>query len=89
MSQEFVISLARDSLFNAIVISAPVLGLSLIVGLVISILQTTTSIQEQTITFVPKIIAILLAVVAFGPFMLQKLIDFTIRIFDYIPYMVR
>ena len=89
MSQEFVISLARDALFNAIIISSPVLGLSLVVGLVISILQTTTSIQEQTLTFVPKIIAIFFAIILFGPFMLRKLMDFTIRIFEYIPYMVR
>ncbi|MDI6793669.1 MAG: flagellar biosynthesis protein FliQ [bacterium] len=85
MTEGFVVSLTQEALFMAILISAPMLGIGLIVGLIISILQTTTSIQEQTLTFVPKIIAILLAVGFFGAWMLRMLMDYMIRLFDILP----
>jgi flagellar biosynthetic protein FliQ len=65
------------------------LGLGLIVGLVISIFQATTSIQEQTLTFVPKIVVVLGSVVVFGAWILNSLISFTMRIFSFIPDMAR
>lgn len=77
MNQDFVIYLAREALFTVLLVSAPILGLSLLVGLVISIFQATTQIQEATLTFVPKIVAVLAAVVFFGPWMLNILIAYT------------
>ena len=89
MTDGFVIGLAQDTLLTTIMVSAPMLGLSLIIGLLVSIFQTTTSIQEQTLTFVPKIIVVLLSVVVFGPWMLNSLNDFVIRIFRLLPEVAR
>ena len=82
MSVNEVIAVAKDTLWIAIYTSAPMLLTSLIVGLGISILQTTTSIQEQTLTMVPKIIAIFFATMFFGPFMTQMMMDYMVRIFQ-------
>jgi len=76
MSQEFVVNLAREALVLALLLAAPALGLGLLVGLVISIFQATTQIQEQTLTFVPKIVAVLLSLLLFGSWMLTTLMDF-------------
>jgi flagellar biosynthetic protein FliQ len=65
------------------------LGISMFVGLLISIFQATTSIQEQTLTFVPKIISIFLAIIVFGNWMLASLVDFSRRLYDMIPLMTR
>jgi flagellar biosynthetic protein FliQ len=72
-----VISLLRDALWLTIKLSAPALIVSLIVGLVISIIQTTTSIQEQTLTFVPKLLAVLVATLIFGSWILHSMTDYT------------
>jgi flagellar biosynthesis protein FliQ len=84
-------SLIKDIMVQAMwittLISLPILGASLIVGLIISILQATTSIQEQTLSFVPKLIAIVLAIVIFGGWMTGSLMDFTQQVFDLIPNM--
>jgi flagellar biosynthetic protein FliQ len=77
MSSEFVIGLAGQALFTVLKASAPMLGLALIVGLIVSIFQATTQIQEQTLAFVPKIVAVFLAVLIFGPWILNVLVDFT------------
>lgn len=75
-----VIAIGRDALLTVLLVGGPMLGLGLAVGLVISIFQATTQIQEQTLTFVPKIVAVLVAGVVFGPWMLRNLIDFTERL---------
>jgi flagellar biosynthetic protein FliQ len=77
MSSEFVIGLAGQALFTVLKISAPMLGIGLIVGLLVSIFQATTQIQEQTLAFVPKIIAVFLSLLIFGPWILNIMIDFT------------
>lgn len=77
MDQGTVISLAQEALMKIIYVSAPMLGLSLIVGLAISIFQATTQIQEQTLTFIPKLLAILAGVALFGSWMLRLLIEYT------------
>ncbi len=77
MSQEFVVSLGRDALFTVLLVSAPMLGLGLFVGLAVSIFQATTQIQEQTLTFIPKIVAVLIAIVFFGAWMLTTLTQYT------------
>ena len=77
-----VIAIASDALFLVIKVSAPVLLVSLIVGLVISIFQTVTSIQEQTLTFVPKIISIFLAIILLGHWMLNSMVEYMTRLWS-------
>ncbi len=84
MGTGFVAKLIGEALFQTLLISAPMLGLSLIVGLTISIFQATTSIQEQTLTFVPKIIVVLGSIIVFGNWIINSMINFTMRIFGYI-----
>lgn len=81
MTQQMVIDLAQHALLITLYISAPLLGLGLLVGLAISIFQATTQIQEQTLSFVPKIVAILGALVVFGPWMLAVIVDYTTNLF--------
>lgn len=78
------IALGRDAIFVCFMVAAPVLIVSMIVGLVISIVQATTQIQEPTLTFIPKIIASALAILFFGPFMLAMLTDFAARVFMHV-----
>lgn len=75
------IALGRDAIFVCFMVAAPVLLISMVVGLVISIVQAVTQIQEPTLTFIPKIIASALAILFFGPFMLALLTDFMSRVF--------
>ncbi|MBC9783429.1 flagellar biosynthesis protein FliQ [Heliobacterium chlorum] len=77
MTPELIIQLGRDALVAVLLISAPLLGASLLIGLIISVFQATTQIQEATLTFVPKIIAVLLVIMIFGPWMLQELMRYT------------
>ena len=77
MSIEFVTSIGREALFLVLLLSAPLLGFALIVGVIISIFQAVTQIQEMTLTFVPKIIVTLLAIALFGPWILRILLNFT------------
>ena len=81
MTDAEVIKILRDALMTTIVVSAPILGVGMIVGLIISIFQTTTSIQEQTLTFVPKIIAIFVAIVVFAAWMIHTLVNYTKNVF--------
>jgi flagellar biosynthetic protein FliQ len=85
----FVATLIGQTVFQILLISAPMLGLGLIVGLTISIFQATTSIQEQTLTFVPKIVVVLGSLIVFGSWIINSMINFTMRIFELIPDMVR
>ncbi|GEA17149.1 flagellar biosynthesis protein FliQ [Moorella sp. E306M] len=89
MTQEFVIHLAREALTTALLLAAPALGLSLIVGVGISILQATTQIQEQTLTFVPKIVAVILGMLLLGSWMLNTLTQFTTEIFGNLGSLVK
>ncbi len=82
MSEEFVINLARESIITALLLASPMLILSLVVGLGISIFQATTQVQEQTLTFVPKIVAVFLGVLVFGSWMLNLIVQFAIHIFQ-------
>lgn len=76
-----VIKLLREALMVTMVISAPLLGVGMLVGLVISIFQTTTSIQEQTLTFVPKIVAIFVTFVLFAAWIIHTLVNYTKTLF--------
>ena len=82
MSQAEISSLVTDGVMTILIVSLPMLGIGLIVGLMISILQATTQINEQTIVFVSKILSVMLSLVIFGPWMLTRLIDFTLRVFN-------
>ncbi len=77
MTDITVIKIMREALMVAMLVSAPILGIGMLVGLVVSIFQTTTSIQEQTLTFVPKIIAIFAAVIIFASWMINTLTNYT------------
>lgn len=79
-----VITIVQDALIVTIKVAAPILILSMAVGLVISILQTTTSIQEQTLTFVPKLLAVFIAIAFFFAYMLHTVVDYTRDIYGYI-----
>ena len=85
MSSEIVIQLAQEALMMVMLVSAPMLGLGLIVGLSVSIFQATTSIQEQTLAFIPKIIAVFVAILIFGPWMLRLMVEFMIGILVNLP----
>jgi flagellar biosynthetic protein FliQ len=82
MTQDIAIQLGRDALFMVMLVSAPMLGLGLIVGVAVSIFQATTQIQEQTLVFVPKIIATFVAILIFGPWILGMVVDFTRDLFS-------
>jgi flagellar biosynthetic protein FliQ len=83
------ISLLREGILQVLFLASPLLITALVVGLVIAILQATTSIQEQTLTFVPKAIAILLILGLLGGWMFSSLADYTVRLFRMISEMVR
>lgn len=82
MSIDDVTAIASDALFLVIKVSAPILLVSLIVGLLISIFQTVTSIQEQTLTFVPKILAVFLSIIVLGNWMLTQITEFMNRLWS-------
>lgn len=81
------VAVVRSGILQILMVAAPVLLIGLGVGLIVSVFQATTSIQEQTLTFIPKIAAILLSLFIFGPWMLATLTQFTIRIIQSIPEM--
>ncbi|MGI6567180.1 MAG: flagellar biosynthesis protein FliQ [Firmicutes bacterium] len=81
MTELTILKIAREALMTVLMVAGPVLTLSLLVGLLVSIFQATTQIQEQTLTFVPKILVVLGATVLLGPWMLRIMIDFTNRLF--------
>jgi len=85
MNENLIMGIAKDAVWTALLVAAPILGGSLLLGLLISILQATTQIQEQTLTFVPKIVAVFLILVIFGPWMLNILMSFTNNLFLDIP----
>ncbi len=80
--EQIVLDYMREALMMIIKVSLPILLTGLVVGLIISIFQTATSIQEQTLAFVPKIIAVFLAIILFGSWMMNMLTVYTIRLFS-------
>lgn len=85
MNQMQAIDIGREAIITVIQVTAPMLGLGMAAGLIISIFQATTQIQEQTLTFIPKIMAVLLSIIAFGPWMLDTLVQFMTQLFNRIP----
>ena len=82
MSQELVLTLAERGITTILLVAGPILLLALAVGLLVSIFQATTQIQEQTLAFIPKIIAVLVGIVIFGPWMLTHMIEFTTDLYQ-------
>jgi|TARA_B110000305_G_C19465809_1_gene657817 flagellar biosynthetic protein FliQ len=80
-----VIELGRESLWVAVMVAAPLLGVALAVGLIIGIFQAATSIQEMTLSFIPKLGVMVLALMAFGSWQISVMVDFFQRIFERIP----
>jgi flagellar biosynthetic protein FliQ len=85
MDSAMVVDIGRQALWATLLVSAPLLGVALIVGLVIGIVQAATSINEMTLSFIPKVIAMGLAILLFGSWMLGTLVEFTRAIFQRIP----
>lgn len=85
MSSDLAMQLAAQLLWNAVLIAAPLLGVTLVVGLVVSVLQAVTQIQEMSLSFVPKLLAAVVTLVVFGPWMLQRLVNFSIGLIAGIP----
>jgi flagellar biosynthetic protein FliQ len=77
MSQSDILKLAQDSIKVVLMIASPMLIFSLLIGLIVSIIQAVTQIQEATLSFVPKIVAVFLSLILFGPWILQVITEFT------------
>lgn len=80
MTEQFIVDFAMEAIKTTLLVSAPMLGFGLITGLVISIFQAVTSIQELTLTFIPKILAVFLALFLFFPWIMRIMMSFTERI---------
>ena len=85
MTIETVVDITRQTFYIIVLCSAPMLLISLIIGLTVSVFQTVTSIQEQTLTFLPKLIVILLMVALLGGFIFSNLSEYTVALFSRIP----
>ena len=85
MSGDLVIQMAQEALKMVLIISAPMMGLGLLVGLAVSVFQATTSIQEQTLAFIPKIVAVFVAILIFGPWMLRLMVEYFYNVFLNLP----
>ena len=85
LGRDFALSLASDTLWTALLVASPVLVLSLVVGLAVSILQAVTQIQEATLSFIPKIVVVVVTLVAFGSWMMSTAVQFATRVIGNIP----
>ncbi|WP_425449176.1 flagellar biosynthesis protein FliQ [Dethiothermospora halolimnae] len=81
MNQGDILNLSQEAIKTILMVSAPMLGFGLLVGLLVSIFQATTQIQEATLAFVPKIVAVLLSFVIFGPWMMRVILNFAKNLF--------
>ena len=88
ITQEAIMDIARDAIYTMIITSAPLLLISLVVGLIISIFQTVTSIQEQTLTFVPKILAVFITIMISGSWMLNNMSGFMVDLWSNFSYYI-
>jgi flagellar biosynthesis protein FliQ len=85
MNEVMALDLLRSAFINIIKASAPVMVVAMVVGLIISILQATTQVQEQTLSFVPKMIAVIISLIIFGTFMMNTILDFFRYVIEIIP----
>ena len=89
MEQAQIIQIMQDAVYTILIVAAPMLITGMVVGVIVSVFQATTQINEQTLAFVPKIVAILLSILIFGGWMITNLTDFTYRMFSMIETMIK
>ncbi|MDR1396158.1 MAG: flagellar biosynthesis protein FliQ [Desulfarculales bacterium] len=89
MSTDFIIGFARGAIEITLLLSLPLLLVGMVVGLIVSIFQSVTQIQEMTLSFVPKIIAVFLALLVFGPWMLNRLLSYCEHVITNLPQYIR
>jgi len=88
MSEGTIINIGRDAVLTVLLVASPMLLSGLVVGLLVSLFQATTQIQEQTLVFIPKIVAVLLAAIIFGAWMLRTMVEFATRLITSMPDMI-
>ena len=86
MTPDFIVSIGKETIWMVLIVGAPMLVLGMIVGIVIAVFQAATQIHEMTLTFVPKIVAVLVALLLFLPWIMRMLIDFTVRLYTNIRF---
>jgi flagellar biosynthesis protein FliQ len=89
MTQEIILKLAKDALQTTLIVSGPMLAVSLVVGVIISIVQVVTSIQDMTLSFVPRVIAVFLAFLLFFPWMMGLMTGFSAQLFGHLERFAR
>ncbi len=89
MNEQFALQLGRDAVTTTLLLSGPPLGFALAIGLVVSVFQAVTQINEVTLTFVPKIVAVFISLALFGPWMISLMVTYTNTIFSYLPMLAR
>ncbi len=88
MTPDFIVSIGKEMIWMVLIVGAPLLVLGMIVGITIAVFQAATQIDEMTLTFVPKIVAVLVALLLFLPWIMRMLIDFTVRLYTNIPFYI-
>jgi len=88
MTPDFIVSIGKETIWMVLIVGAPMLVLGMIVGIAIAVFQAATQIHEMTLTFVPKIVAVLVALLLFLPWIMRMLIDFTVRLYTNIPFYI-
>ncbi len=89
MTQSMIIQLARDALTVSMMVGAPIMAVSLVIGILVSVFQAVTQIQEMTLSFVPKVLGVSVAVLVFGPWMLSTLVAYTANLLISLPTMAK
>ncbi|PWU14318.1 MAG: flagellar biosynthetic protein FliQ [Bdellovibrio sp.] len=89
MTEDFVIQLGQDTMKTTVMLAAPILVTTLVVGLLVSIFQALTQINEATLTFIPKMIVVVVVIALAGPWMLDLMKGFTVKLFESVPALVR
>jgi len=85
MTPELIVTLMKQTLYTVLLVAGPLLAAGLIIGVLVSIFQTVTQIREMSLTFVPKIVGVMIVLVVFAPWMGATLMDFTRNVFSYLP----
>jgi flagellar biosynthesis protein FliQ len=89
MTTEFIVGITKEALQMTVMLAAPVLGVGLVLGLLVSLFQAVTQLQEMTLTFIPKFLGVSLALVILAPWMLEMLVSYTTTLIENIPLYIR
>ena len=89
MTEMFALELGKNAVTMTVMLAAPMMVVALVVGLLVSIFQAMTQIQEQSLTFVPKILGVFATLLVAGPWMMKNLLNYTMGLFNMLPQMVR